>query len=215
MPRCKVSRDAFASYLRAGRPGQLLCDLWETVLVFTGVYVALGAEIAAGVPAEFPRVAGHSEAGELVLRRTGRIAFLENHRRAAHRHALAAGVWEQEMRSWHAEGRCIRDRPSVHNRSGVLDRPLNPFRHFARYGAYTLCPQCRCRNYRRPFAWPVLASLRDPMAYVEAPLARGAHILCRGHSESRVEYPVPDLLAISPIPGSTKRRWKYWPRYPL
>ena len=102
MPRCKVSRDVFATYLLAHRPGQLLCDLWETVMVFTRVYLALGAQIAAGVPVEFPHVNGHLEAGELVFRRTGRVAFLENYRRAAHRHALAAGLWEQEMRSWHA-----------------------------------------------------------------------------------------------------------------
>ena len=118
------------------------------------------------------------------------------------------------MRSWHAEGRCIRDRSSVHDRSGVLDLPLDPFRHFVRYGAYTLCPQCRSRNFRRPFAWPVLGSLRDPLAYVEEPLARGTHVLCRMHSDSRVDYPVPDLLATLAIPGSTKRRWRYWPRYP-
>ena len=30
---------------------------------------------------------------------------------------------------------------------------------------------------------------------------------------SRVEYAVPDLLATSPIPGSDRLRWRYWPRY--
>ena len=104
--------------------------------------------------------------------------------------------------------------------SRVLDRPLTPFRFFALYAAYTLCPSCGLRRFRRPFAWPVLASLRDPLAFVEEPLgcgtghaASGTHRLCRMHSDPRVDYAVPDLLATSPIPGSDRLRWRYWPRY--
>ena len=33
------------------------------------------------------------------------------------------------------------------------------------------------------------------------------------HSDPRKEYAVPDLLATSPIPGSDRLRWRYWPRY--
>ena len=125
------------------------------------------------------------------------------------------------MRSWHAEGRCIRDRSSVHDRSGVLDRPLTPFRLFALHGAYTLCPSCGLRRVRRPFAWPALASLDNPLAvFEESPAEQaqhnavvGVHVSCRMHSDPRVDYPVPHLLATSPIPGSDRLRWRYWPRY--
>ena len=95
----------------------------------------------------------------------------------------------------------------------MLDRPLTPFRFFALYAAYTLCPSCGLRRVRRPFAWPVLASLCDPVAFVEQPPASGVRIVCRMHSDPRTEYAVPDLLATSPIPGSDRRRWRYWPRY--
>ena len=102
----------------------------------------------------------------------------------------------------------------------MLDRPLTPFCFFALHGAYTLCPSCGLRRVRRPFAWPVLASLRNPLAFVEEPFAgvvhksaMGAYALCRMHSDPRVDYAVPDLLATSPIPGSDRLRWRYWPRY--
>ena len=108
----------------------------------------------------------------------------------------------------------------MHDRSRILDRPLKPFRLFALYGAYTLCPSCGLRKFRRPFAWPVVASLERPLAFLDEP-ARGAaahaspgvHSLCRMHADPRADYPVPDLLATSPIPGSDRLRWRYWPRY--
>ena len=225
MPCCKVSQAVFVAYRRAGRHSQLLFDLWEAVQVFAEVYRALGAEIAAGAlvpgaaPAALPHVKSHSEGAELVFRRAGRVVFLDTVRAAAHRHALAAGTWEQEMRSWRARGRCGRERGPRHDRSGLLDRPLTPFRFFALYAAYTLCPSCGLRKARRPFAWPVLASLRDPLAFVEEPpgpgtghAVSGTHRLCRMHSDPRVEYAVPDLLATSPISGSDRLRWRYWPR---
>ena len=43
--------------------------------------------------------------------------------------------------------------------------------------------------------------------------ASGTLRLCRMHSDPRTEYAVPDLLATSPIPGSDRLRWRYWPRY--
>ena len=71
------------------------------------------------------------------------------------------------------------------------------------------------------------AALEDPLAYFGESLvsseyerglrhAVGTHVLCKMHSVSdrRYEYPVPDLLATSEIPGSDRRRWRYWPRYP-
>ena len=98
--------------------------------------------------------------------------------------------------------------------SRVLDRPLTPFRFFALYGAYTLCPSCGLRWFRRPFAWPVLPSLRNPLAFIEQPgCERATQRLCRMHVDPRVDYAVPDLLATSPIPGSDRLRWRYWPRY--
>ena len=226
MPCCKVSQAAFVTYRRAGRLSQLLFDLWEAVLVFAGVYRALGAEIAASalVPgaalAALPHMRSHLEGAELVFGKTGRVVFLDKVRRSAHRHALTAGAWSQEMRSWRALPRCGRERGPRHDRSALLDRPLTPFGFFALYAAYTLCPSCGLRRVRRPFAWPVLASLRDPLAFVQEPLgcgtghmASGTHRPCRMHSDPRVEYAVPDLLATSPIPGSDRLRWRHWPRY--
>ena len=31
--------------------------------------------------------------------------------------------------------------------------------------------------------------------------------------KQRHVYAVPDLLAESPVPGSSRLRWRYWPRY--
>ena len=171
-------------------------------------------------PAALPHLHSHAQGAELVFRKTGRVVFLDDVRRTAHRHALAAGAWAQEMRSWRALPRCCRQRTGRHDRSASLDRPITPFRFFALYAAYTLCPRCGLRRVRRPFAWPVLASLRDPLAFVEEPLscgtshaANGTHRLCFMHAASRMEYAVPDLLATSPIRGSDRLRWRYWPRY--
>ena len=199
--RCDIMQDAFVAYRRATRPSHVVDDLWEAVLVFAEVYRALGGEIAAGAlvpgaaPAALPHVKSHSEGAELVFRKTGRVVFLDELRRSAHRHALTAGAWEQETRSWRARERCRReDRGPRHDRSGLLDRPLTPFRFFALYAAYTLCPSCGLRWHRRPFAWPVLASLRDPLAFVQEPLAcgtghasSGTHRLCRMHADPRAE----------------------------
>ena len=190
--------------------------------MFVEVYRALGAEIAAGAlapggaPVAFPgwKRRGVAEGAELVFRKIGRVVFLDCVLRTAHRHALAAGAWEREMRSWRALPRCCRQRTARHDRSASLDRPLTPFRFFAQYAAYTLCPSCGLRRVRRPFAWPVLPSLRNPLAFVEQPgCEKQSHVLCRMHADPRVDYAVPDLLATSPIPGSDRLRWRYWPRY--
>ena len=32
-------------------------------------------------------------------------------------------------------------------------------------------------------------------------------------AKDRHEHAVPDLFAVSPVPGSSRQRWSYWPRY--
>jgi hypothetical protein len=95
----------------------------------------------------------------------------------------------------------------------LLERPLTPFRLFALYSACCLCPMCGLRSYARPFAWRVGKTPADDRVLLETPASRGVVHACRMHADSRHEYAVPDLLAESAVPGSARRRWKYWPRW--
>ena len=57
------------------------------------------------------------------------------------------------------------------------------------------------------------ASLTDPDAFLRRHLEKSVSISCRMHAQHRHEYAVPDLLSTSPISGSPRLRWTYWPRY--
>ena len=217
LPDSDIARDAFVAYRLAGRSSQLVVDLKEAVPLFVAVYRDVALDVLAQDPAgdlALPSFkAGHASGGRLVLDRTGRVVFLDVLLRLAHRHALAAGMWELELSSWRSLGRCLRLRGDRHDQRKLLDRPVTPFRLFALHGAYSLCPKCGLRNFARPFRWPVEASLSDPDAYLRLLPDKGISLRCRMHEPSRHEYAVPDLMATSPISESPRLRWTYWPRY--
>ena len=217
LPLCDVARDAFVAYRLAGRASQLVVDPFEAVTLFVDVYRALARDIlvqdSAGALVLPSFRATGAAGGQLVFERTGRVVFLDVLLRAVHRHAHAAGMWELAVNSWRALGRCLRSRGPRHDLRGLLDRPVTPFRLFALHGAYYLCPKCGVRNFARPFRWPVAASLSHRDAYLRLLPERGVSVRCRMHEASRHEYAVPDLLATSPISGSARVRWTYWPRY--
>jgi len=148
-----------------------------------------------------------------VVRETREVVFLEESQRLAHRLALAAACWESEVLSWRSRGRCDRGRSGRHDLRPSLDRELTPFRLYALFAAYTLCPRCGLRNFVHPFAWPAPSS-RDVSGFLDVPPAKSIFLSCRMHgAKDRYEYAVPDLFAESPVPGSSKLRWTYWPRY--
>jgi hypothetical protein len=220
LPRCPVARAAFVAYRGAAGLSRLVLELWEAVQLFVEVYRSLGGRLAESALApgaalgSLPKLKSHAAGAELVFGETGRVVFLDGLQRVAHRHALLAGIWELETRSWRALGRCGRDRGRRHDQRKVLDRPLTPFRLFARYAACSLCPTCGLRNFVRPFGWRVGKKSGDDRAFVEESPSTGVVHACRTHgAKQRYEYAVPDLLAESPVPGSSRLRWRYWPRW--
>ena len=225
-PQCPDARSAFGLYRGAAHWSHLVFDSWEAVRLFAGVYrdlvrgvaePALGG--AAAALASLPNIrAGHPAGAQLVYDETGRVVFLEEPQRVAHRRALAAACWEAEMLSWRSLGRCtplrsLQERRSRHDLRSRLDRQLTPFRFYALFEAYTLCPRCGLRNAQQTFGWPAPTSL-GASGFLAAPPAAGVFLLCRMHTnKGRHEYAVPDLFAESPVPGSDRRRWSFWPRF--
>lgn len=220
VPSDAVAKAAFLAYRQADGPSRLVFDRWEAVLLFCDVYRQRALEFSGGAPFSdaLPRClptfkAGHTTGADLVFEKKRRVVFVGEYRRVAHRLAMAAGTWELEMSSWRARGRCGRDRGPRHDVRKLLDRPLTQFRLFAMHLAYTLCPKCGLRNFARPFGWSVQDSLDDSDALLQRLGDKSVVYSCRMHAESRHQYAVPDLLSESPIPGSPRRRWTYWPRF--
>jgi len=227
LPKCPVARSAFAAYRGATRFSHLVLDSQEAVRLFAGVYRDLarglaepadGARAVAAI-ASLPNFkAGHVAGAQLVLEKTGRIVFLAGLRKVAHRHALAAATWEAEMSSWRSLGRCCRSRGPRHDQRKLLDRGLTLFRYFALFECYSLCPQCGLRNAVRPLAWPLERSLGTVGDFCLDWLPpSGVLHRCQRHQvkSGAFEYAVPDLMAQSPVPGSSSGalRWTFWPRY--
>ena len=220
LPSDPVAKAAFLAYCQADRLSLLVFDRREAVLLFCEVYRERALEFSGGAPFfdVLPRCLptfkqGHVTGADLVFEKRRRVVFFGEFRRVSHRLAMAVGTWELEMCSWRARDRCGRYRGVKHDVRKLLDRPLTDFRLFAMHLAYTLCPKCGLRNFARPFGWSVRDSLDHSDAFVRRIWERSVVYSCRMHAESRFTYAVPDLLSESPIPGSPRRRWTYWPRF--